>query len=112
MNNDSPLPQDKKLTVVCGIEPGCLGPEGVDHVEKFCSFAQKELASADFHFVHWVVVPRYDKTLPETHYEVNHKKLSRQMASTYLELFKKNIDEFEKYVEDKIVDLIERYMGH
>ena len=52
MKTKLPLPQDKKLTVIFRLEPGCLGPDGEDHVEEFCKFAEKEVAPIDSDFVH------------------------------------------------------------
>lgn len=57
-----PLAQDKKLTVVIRVEPGCLGPDGNSHVKEFCNVAQVEIEPIDSDFVNWEVVPRFDKS--------------------------------------------------
>lgn len=112
MNISLPLPQDKKLTVICRVEPGCLGPEGGNYIEGFCAFAQQEFASINSDFVHWEIVPRYDKSLPEMQYNISNKKLSHNKAAKYLEIFKKNIDAFEAHLNEKLVYLIDQYRGH
>lgn len=111
MKNRLPLPQEKKLTIVYRIEPGCLGPNGKDHIIEFCSFAQKEVESIDSDFILWVIEPRYDKAMPETQYKINNKRLTHGKASKYLNIFKKNIDEFEEHLNEKVVHLIDQYLG-
>lgn len=75
-----PLPDEKKLTVVSRIEPGCLGPEGDNLVDDFCQFAQKGLASLDSDFVHWELSPRVDKSLPEMQYHLQQKRITHDQA--------------------------------
>jgi len=112
MKNNLPLPQDKKLTVLFRVEPGCLGPDGKEYIEEFCSFAQKEVESIDSDFVHWDIVPRHDKSLPEMQYKVGGKRLTHDKAEKYLEIFKKNLDEFEGHLHEKLSLLIGQYLGH
>ena len=107
-----PLPQEKKLTVVCRIEPGCLGPEGKDHIDEYCRFAQKQVEPIDSDFVHWELVPRFDKTLPEMQYKIGNKNLTHDKAAKYLEMFKKNLDVFEDHLHEKLADLVDHYHGH
>jgi hypothetical protein len=110
MKNNLPLPKDKKLTVICRIESGCLGPEGESHVQKFCGFAQDEVEVIDSDFVHWEIIPRHDKSESEMQYSVNNKKLSHKKAARYLEIFNKNLDEFEEHLHNKLTDLIDQFM--
>ena len=107
-----PLPQEQKLTVISRIEAGCLGPDGADHIEKFCLFAQKEFETVDADFVHWELVPRHDKSLPEMQYNVLNKNMDHDKADKYLQLFDKNLDEFEGHLHDKLAELIDQYLGH
>lgn len=111
MKNKLPLPLDKKLMVLFRVEPGCLGPDGIEQIEKFCQFAQNEVASIDADFVHWDIVPRFDKSLPELEYKVSHKKLSHDKAAKYLNIFKKCLDEFERHLNDKLASLIDIYLA-
>ncbi|MFT6898769.1 MAG: hypothetical protein ACJA13_003196, partial [Paraglaciecola sp.] len=45
MPTSLPLPLYKKLTVTFRVEPGCLGPDGISHIEAFCKFAKREVAN-------------------------------------------------------------------
>jgi hypothetical protein len=109
MKTKLPLPLDQKLHVLCRVEPGCLGPKGVDHIEEFCAFAEKELESIDSDFVHWEIVPRHNKKEAEMQYKVNNKNLSHDKAANYLELFKKDLDEFEEHLHEKLSYLVDHY---
>lgn len=105
------LSDDKKLNVLYRIEPGCLGPQGVDHVEKFCAFAIAALAKVDSDYVIWNVVPRYDKSLPEMQYGVANKSMNHDQAEKYLQIFGKSLDEFEGHLDDHLAELIDAFMG-
>lgn len=111
MNINLPLSQDQKLTVEFRIESGCLGPQGHEHVEGFCRFAQGELAYVDADFINLVLMPRADKSLPELQYKLNNKYMTPDKAARYLALFEKNLDEFEDHLEDKITYLVEQYLN-
>ena len=112
MKNNLQLPQDKKITVVIRVEPGCLGPDGSDHIEKYCNAAQIEIESIDSGFVNWEVIPRFDKSLPEIQYKAADKMLTHDQAAKYLELFNRKIDEFEDYANEKLAIQIDQYLGH
>jgi hypothetical protein len=111
MTTNSPLPQERKLSVLFRVEPGCLGPDGKDHVIQFCSFAQNEVTAIDTDFIHWEIVPRFDKALPEMQYTIANKRLSHDKAATYLALFEKSLDEFEEHLHEKLAQLINQYLG-
>ena len=111
MKINLPLPQEKKLTVICRVEPGCLGPDGLDHIEDFCNFAQKQVEPIDFDFIHWLLVPRFDKSLPEMQYKIGDKRLTQSNAEKYLEMFNKNLDEFEEHLNEKLTQLINQFLG-
>ena len=104
-----PLPQDKRLTVIFRIEAGCLGPNGNDHIEGFCNYAQIEVANIDAGYIHWEIVPRLNKSAAEIQYKINNKNLTRKQVETYLEKFSTNIDEFEENFNGKLIRLIEEY---
>lgn len=105
------LPKHKKLNVLFRVEPGCLGPDGAEHVEEFCAYAEKAVEELDADFVHWDILPRHDKQLPEMEYMVNSKKLNHDQAARYLQVFKKDLDEFESHLDEKLAHLIEEYFG-
>ncbi len=112
MNSNFPLPQEKKLTVLFRVEPGSLGPDGSEHVGKFCDFAQKEFELIDSDFIHWEIVPRYDKSLPEMEYRVGVKILTHDKAEKYLKIFEKILDEFEDDLVKTLSRLIGQFLGH
>ncbi|WP_340680045.1 hypothetical protein [Paraglaciecola sp.] len=111
MNYELPLPLYKKLTVTFRVEPGCLGPDGIEHIESFCKFAKKEVVNLDSDFVRWVITPRFDKSLLETEYKTNNKRLDYDKAQKYLKVFDKELDEFEEHLQDRLAELIEHYLG-
>lgn len=111
MEFDLPLPLYKKLTVTFRVEPGCLGPDGMDHIEGFCKHAKKSVAELDSDFVRWVIVPRYDKSLAETEYKTNNKILDHNKAQMYLKVFGKDLDDFEEHLQEKLSELIDEYLG-
>jgi len=110
MKSDLLLSKDKKITIVCRVEAGCLGPNGDDHVEGFCSFAKYEYETLNSNIMNWEIVPRYDKSQPEIQYKVNDKLLTHDKAERYLEVFDKNINDFEEQLHDKLVVLIDQYL--
>ncbi|MCP3672778.1 MAG: hypothetical protein GY814_20625 [Gammaproteobacteria bacterium] len=111
MKDNLPLPQDKKLNVLFRVEAGSLGIEGEKHVEPFCKFAEKGLISLDSDYIHWEIVPRHDKSLPEMEFKVNGKKLSHDKAAKYLEVFAQDLDEFELHLAGNLSRLIGEYLG-
>ncbi len=111
MNNALPLSEDKKLSVVYRVEPGCLGPQGKDYIAEFCSFAKKELLSFNSDFVVWQIVPRNDKSLPEMQFSLAGKMISPPQAERYLTIFDQSLDELECKLGDKLDTLIEQYLN-
>lgn len=112
MSKITPLPEDKKLNVIFRVEAGCLGPNGEEHINNFCAFAQKEMETIDSEFISWEILPRNDKSLPEMEYIINNKKLSYDKTKRLLDIFNKNMDEFEGSFHEKISNLIEVYLGN
>lgn len=111
MNIRLPLEDHQKLTVTYRIEPGCLGPQGSEHVDDFCRFAQERVIDLDADFIHWNITPRNDKKLTEMEYSISAKKLTHDKADQYLQLFGKSLDEFEYHIQGECVDLINKYFG-
>ncbi|WP_158967538.1 hypothetical protein [Paraglaciecola sp. L3A3] len=111
MSLSLPLPLYKKLTVTFRVEPGCLGPDGIEHIEGFCKFAKQAVAKLDSDFVRWVIIPRFDKSLAETEYKTNNKILDHHKAEKYLRVFGKELDDFEEHLQDKLSILIDEYLG-
>jgi len=105
-----PLKEEQKLTVICRVEAGCLGPDGEDHVDNFCKFGQPLVTPIDADFVIWKLLPRHDKTLPEMEYAINNKGLDHIKAEKYLSVFDKSLDTFEEHLHDKLAEIIDLYL--
>lgn len=105
------LSPERKLVILCRVEPGCLGPMGMDYIEEFCQYANGALGSVYAEFITWQLVPRYDKSLPETEYAIANKKLTHEQAGTYLYKFGKELDEMEEKLHEVIAHLVEKHMG-
>lgn len=112
MLNQVHLPEEKKLMVIVRVEPGCLGPDGAEHVEGFCVQAAPELSQIDRHFTSWKIVPRNDRSLPEFEYQVNSKILSSDKTDRYLSMFDRTLEEFENDLNSYLVTMIEDYLDH
>jgi hypothetical protein len=110
MNSELPLAADKKLTITYRVEPGCLGPQGSDHITMFCRVAQKEFEPVEPDVISWDIVPRNDKLQPEMQYAIAGKKISLEQAEKYLILFEKDLDEIEEDFDERIAELIEKFL--
>ncbi|MDH5184675.1 MAG: hypothetical protein OEX12_12395 [Gammaproteobacteria bacterium] len=110
MNVTIPLTHDQKLTVVYRVEPGCLGPDGLQQIQAFCEFAQKQIETAKSNYLLWVIVPRLDKTIDEAEYRLHDKRLPMDKVSMYLKMFDTNIDELEGRLLEQIALLIEDFL--
>jgi len=106
------IEDERKLVVVFRVEPGSLGPDGVDHVIGFCLYSQQELENNNEKLVRCEIIPRNDKSLPEMEYRVSNKKLSHGQASKYLSALGGSLDAFDDALLDSMSNFIEQYMGH
>ena len=70
------MPKPSTLDVTVRVEPGSLGPDGKDHVEMYCKFAQKAFNKYGAKYANWSIVPRYDKKLPEMELSLRDKRLT------------------------------------
>lgn len=104
-----PLPVERKLTVIVRVEPGCLGPEGMSHIENFCEFVYSKESSLGYHFVNWAFIPRHDKSLPEFEFQIDNRKISPEMADKYLQIFFKDLDSFEDELHDHLANYITEF---
>lgn len=112
MNKIAQLPVNKKLNVIYRVEPGCLGPEGKDHIFEFCRFAQQQLTTSDLNFVVINIIPRNDKALPEMQYSLIGKNMNENQANKYLTVLGKSLCEFEEPLCEKLTHLINEFMGY
>ncbi|MBV7316353.1 hypothetical protein [Shewanella sp. NIFS-20-20] len=100
-----------QLSVLCRVEPGCLGPNGLDHIEEFCLLANRAIPQMSSGFALWQFTPRYDKSLPELQYLLNDKVLTQVQAERYLELNHYELDEFEEKLHERLSKLINQYLA-
>ena len=107
MKPSLPLPTEKKLTVIFRVEPGSLGPNGPTQAQAFCLQAESQFSLMDADFIHWQIIPRFDKSLAELEYAVGNKRLSREQAQQYLKVFGQDLHE----VEDHLISEISRLIG-
>ncbi|MDO6452148.1 hypothetical protein Q4490_01095 [Neptunomonas phycophila] len=105
------IPEEKKLTVICRVEAGCLGPEGDKLVARFCGFALDNFERTLPAHIAIKVLPRMDKMLPEMDYQVMGRTLSREQSTKYLELFDDDTDQLEERLNAQLIELINQYLG-
>jgi hypothetical protein len=100
-----------KVVILFRLEPGCLGPDGADHIETFCHVAERALVNLNADVCHWFLAPRLDKSLTEIQYSLAGKVLSRDKAVKFIDSFEQNLDEIEARFEDKLTQLINQYIA-
>ncbi|ASM51801.1 hypothetical protein PESP_b0191 [Pseudoalteromonas espejiana DSM 9414] len=101
------LPDDKKIRLMYRVEPGCLGPQGADHIEDFCRYANKHIKSP--YYGQFLFLPRFDKQKDERQYSVKSRNLSRVQAKAYLNHFEIDIDTFEEQLDELLTKAIDLY---
>ncbi|MBB1270449.1 hypothetical protein [Shewanella sp. SR44-3] len=111
MSQDPTKIIDNKLVILCRLEAGCLGPDGVDHIETFCLMAQKALVTHEAEVCHWLLEPRFDKSLEEFQYGLKGKMLTKEQTKKYLAHAGREWDNFEEKFEDKLTQLINLYIA-
>ncbi len=104
------LNQSEQLTILYRVEPGCLGPDGLDHIARFCAFAHAVLRSIDVGFIQWQIEPRYDKQLPELEYHLGQRRLTEEMAHKYLLLLNRNPTEFEEQLHQRMSRMVLQFL--
>mgnify|MGYP000004305692 FL=1 len=98
-----------KITVICRVEPGCLGPDGIDHVDEFCLFAQKEFDLLDTQIIDWKITPRTDKILDEIQYKLKGRFLSGNQAQLYLNALGRKKTDFEDILFSQLSQSVNNY---
>ena len=110
MSTNKTVPPEKQLTVIARVEPGSLGPDGMDKIEDFCRYANHNMVSDGQRYTRWQIIPRYDKTLPEMEYYIQHKKLNNFQVSKYFGFFQSALEVFEEDFYSHLTNLIEHYL--
>jgi hypothetical protein len=111
MSTNKTVPAEKQLTVIARVEPGSLGPDGLDKIEGFCRHANQNMVSVGQRYTRWRIIPRYDKTLPEMEYYIQHKKLNNFQVSKYLGFFQTDLEVFEEAFSVHLTLVIEQYLN-
>ncbi|WP_394129957.1 hypothetical protein [Shewanella maritima] len=102
---------EKRLTIIYRLEPGCLGPDGVDHILPFCQLINTALRKKEHPYVCWQVVARHDKSLPETQYFVAGKLLSQPQAQVYLAKAEQSLGDTVEQFEEMLTQFINHYIA-
>ncbi|MFM2485462.1 hypothetical protein [Celerinatantimonas yamalensis] len=97
------------LKLIMRIEPGCLGPEGALHVERFCEFASEPFNRLGGQAMDWQLIPRFDKQLPEIEYWLNEHKLTATQAQRYLKLWSIDLEQQEEHTSELLSELIDLF---
>lgn len=104
--------QELNLGMTIRVEPGSLGPDGLDHVEAFCDLAEKVFNKTESSQLTYKIVPRYDKTLPELELLMNQVSLPQARALLVLDKLDLTFEQIEENVMERISTLIDRFLGH
>ncbi|WP_306520843.1 hypothetical protein [Rheinheimera sp.] len=99
------------LEVIYRVEPGCLGPQGKDYIEDFCNFSQPLVTAHTAGFMRWILVPRFDKSLPEMQCTLAGRTLTPDQAKRYFALFQVDADDLEAELNEQLTLLIDQYFG-
>ena len=98
-----------RLTIQIRLEPGCLGPDGKQHIDTFCAADNRILAAIEPRRVHWVLLPRHDKQLAEQASFLDGRPLSETQATLLLQRMGLTLDPLLEQSDAVLSQLIERY---
>ncbi|MFC3034765.1 hypothetical protein ACFOEE_19855 [Pseudoalteromonas fenneropenaei] len=96
------------LTIQLRLEPGCMGPNGKQYIEAFCTQQNQQAWQNSFAVLH--VIPRYDKTLPEWEYFLKSKRLNDSQVEAVLTVFNQERQGLEETIEHQIADAVDAFM--
>lgn len=99
------------LEVIYRVEPGCLGPQGADYIEDFCKFSQPLVTAHTAGFMRWILVPRFDKSLPEMQCTLAGRSLNPAQAARLFAMYQTDPDELEAELNEQLTLLIDQYFG-
>jgi len=105
------FPESKKMTVIFRMEPGSLGPDGIQYIDEFCEFAQVQLQACAHFYINWLIIPRLDKSLPEMEFQIANKRLVSLKAKQYFSMFGESLENIEDQLEDNLEAIINQYFG-
>ncbi|MGY3858894.1 hypothetical protein [Aeromonas intestinalis] len=99
----------KRLHIQIRIEPGCLGPDGKAHIDRFCNAASRIFATLEPERISWVLLPRHDKQLPEQEFFIEGRKLSEEQAGLVLQRMGLTLSLLQERSDALLAQLVERY---
>ena len=99
-----------KLTLLFRVEPGCLGPEGKQHIDTFCALAMQVFPRLEPELLNWEIVPRHDKKLDEMEFHLAGRRLSEDQADQYLHRAGCDLDHLKERIDETLAMLVERYL--
>lgn len=103
-------PAAAELILLYRVEPGCLGPDGLNHVEAFCRFSNAQRRPSDWPALRWHFTPRYDKSLPEIEFRWHEKPLRTAQVEQILSRLQTNLERVEAEMGEKTAELIELFL--
>jgi len=111
MSVSTALPNEKKMTVIFRMEPGSLGPDGLQYIEEFCTFAQTQLQACAAYYLNFFIEARINKTLPEMSFVLANKSLNQTQVEKYLALFDEDYSHFEDQLETNLEAIVDQFFG-
>ena len=103
------IPESQKLHMLFRVEPGCMGPAGIDHINEFVDYANENIKRLNKPYVVWQIEARTNKKLPEIEYRVANKLLKEPQVEKYLSLFGSSVDTFEDEVNEHIALMVDEF---
>ncbi len=111
MPSQTQTPSNNQLSIIYRLEPGCLGPDGTEKIDAFCQIAQQHFQQNTALHIGLQIEPRFDKSLPEMEFALSGKKLNREQAQKYLDLFSENLTSFENELADQLATDIDAFLA-
>jgi hypothetical protein len=102
-----------QINALFRLEPGCLGPNGVDLAYAFCDQIEDDLKK---HIncnqvINWRIEPRFDKSLPETEYTLNQRTINASQAKQLVEKLGSDLDDIEMTLHDLLAEWIDEFLS-
>ena len=101
------MEKDIRIQLLYRVEPGCLGPDGIEHIEEFCAFAEKKIPPPNYAVFSFI--PRYNKLLDEKEYTLLNRRLSQSQVESYFTKIDKQLDDFESQIDELIAFAVEAF---
>jgi hypothetical protein len=102
-----------QINALFRLEPGCLGPNGIDLAHAFCDQIKSDLQTHinDNQIINWRIEPRFDKSLPETEYSLNERSINAEQAKLLVEKLGSDLDDIEMKLHDLLAEWIDEFLA-